>query len=395
MVMFGWRHRKSKLEITRIVVVAFLLATLIFSLYFWRLGTLTSGLGPVEVDSRAASSSLQQVADSPVYAPHKVLSYASQKVFGPSTLALRSVSVMLAILFLVFFYQLVKGWFGKIIGFFATLLLAATPWFILLARSGGPEIFLLAPIIVLASYYWLIRSKRWPAWLVLVVSSGLVAYLPGGILLIFLGAVIARRDLYRAAGSLGRFHKFLGTVTLLFILSPLAYAGVKNPSALKLLLLIPADWPSIWIVMKSAAWDVLALFYRTPQPGDFIIGRLPMFYGVQIILALFGSFALFKLARSKLYLLIAVIGFGVLAAAVNRNLAFLSLVLPAVALAVAAGLRYLYMEWRRVFPKNPLPKYLALVLIASLVGMHVFYGLRYSLIAWPNSAATRSTYVLK
>lgn len=395
MVMFGWRHRKSKLGVARIVVVVFLLATFIFSFYFWRLGTLTSGLGPVEVSAKASSSSLRLIADDPVYAPHKILAYASQKIFGYGALALRSISVVLAILFLFCFYQLVKGWFGKMIGIFATLLLAATPWFVLIARSGGPEISLLSPIVVLASYYWLIRSKSQSAWLALLISGGLVTYLPGGLLLILLGTVFARKKLKQAAEDLGLLQKILGTVFMLIILIPLVYAGMKNPDALKPLLLIPADWPSTWIAVKSIVWDVLALFWRTPLHADFIIGRLPMFSGAQIVLAIFGGFALLRLARSKLYLLLGMVVFGVLAAGINRNLALLSLALPAISLTVAAGLRYLYMEWRSVFPKNPLPKYLALALVTSLVAIHLFYGLRYSLIAWPNSSATRSAYVLK
>jgi len=372
-----------------------LLAAFIFSFYFWRLGTLTTGLGPAEVNARSSSSSLHLILDNPVYAPHKILAYAVQKIFGHGALALRSVSAVLAVLFLFCFYQLVKGWFGRLIGFFTTLFLAATPWFVLLARSAGPEILLLTPIVVLASYYWLIRLKSWPAWLALLISSGLILYLPGGLWLILLGGLLARKNLRQATEGLNLDEKILGTLILLVIFAPLVYANVRQPSALKPLLLIPAVWPSIVVGVKSIVWDVLALFWRTPVHADFAVGRLPMFNGGQIALALFGGFALLKLARSKLYLLLGMVVFGILAAGINRSLVLLTLAAPAIALSVAAGLRYLYMEWRSVFPKNPLPKYLALALIASLVAIHVFYGLRYSLIAWPNSAATRSTYVLK
>lgn len=376
-------------------MAVFLLTTLIFSFYFWRLGSLTSGLGPAEVDARTSSSSLKLILDNPVYAPHKISVFAVQKTFGSSALALRSVSAVLAIIFLFCFYQLVRMWFGKMIGFFSTMFLAAIPWFVLLARSGGSEILLFAPIAVLASYYWLLRSRSRSAWLALLITSGMVIYLPGGILLILLGAVFARRRLNQAAGNLGFLQKVLGTFILLITLAPLIYSGTMSPSVLKPLLLIPADWPSATVVAKSITWHVLALFWRTPVHADYIIGRLPMFGGAQIALALFGGFAFFKLARSKLYLLLGMVVFGVLAAGINRNLALLSLALPAIIATVAAGLRYLYMEWRSVFPRNPLPKFLALTLIASLVAIHVLYGLRYSLVAWPNSAATRSTYVLK
>ena len=395
MVMFDWWRKKSRLGVAKVVVAALLLVALIFSLYLWRLGTLTKGLSPAEVSAGTSSLSLQSILDNPVYAPHKILQYSVQKIFGHSALALRSVSAIAAILFLFCFYQLVKGWFGKMIGLFGTLMLAATPWFVLLARSGGPEISLLTPVVALASYYWLIKSNSRAAWLILLISSGLVVYLPGGLFLIVLGAILARKTLNQAAQELSLIEKILGAVAALIILAPLAYAGIRHASALRPLLLIPADWPSAWVGVKTIAWDVLALLWRTPVHADHIIGRLPMFDGAQIALALLGGFALLKLARSKLYLLLGLAAFGILAAGINRNLVLLSLVLPAIAIAVAAGLRYLYMQWRSIFPINPLPKYLALALIASLVAMHVIYGLRYSLIAWPNSSATRSTYVLK
>lgn len=395
MSMFDWWRKKSKSEVAKIVVVVLLIMALIFSLYLWRLGTLTQGISPAEASAGSSSLSVQSILDNPVYAPHKILQYSVQKTFGHSALALRSVSATAAILFLFCFFELVKSWFGKMIGSFATLLLAATPWFVLMARSGGPEISLLTPIFVLSSYYWLVRSKSRPAWLALLISAGLVAFLPGGLWLILLGLAIAKKPLIQSAKGLGTIPKVIGTIFMLSILTILVHAALKNPSSLKPLLLVPADWPSVIVSIKSIAWNFLALFWRTPLHADFIIGRLPMFSGAQIALAIFGVFALFKLARNKLYLLLGIMAFAVLAAGLNRNLALLTFALPAIVLCVAAGLRYLFIQWQGVFPKNPLPRYLALALIASLVAIHVLYGLRYSLIAWPNTSATRSTYVLK
>ncbi len=393
--MFTWWLKKSKLGITKLTTSSLLLGGLIFTLFFWNLSALTKGLSPAELSARSASSSVHTILYNPVYAPHKVLQYATSHIFTPSALALRSVSAVMAVIFLVCFFELVKSWFGKLIGFIAVLLLAATPWFVLLARSGGPEILLMAPVAVLASYYWLVRSKSRSAWLALIFSVCLVIYLPGGIWLILFGTLLARDHLKQSIGNISFWEKIIGVLALSIILAPLVYGSLRNSSALKPLLLIPHDWPSIAVAVKSIGWDVLSLFWRTPQHADFTIGRLPMLDGAQIALALFGGFALLKLARAKLYLLLGIVLFGVIAAGINRNLALLTFVLPAIALTVAGGLRYLYIQWRGVFPKNPLPKYFALTLIALLASVHIFYGLRYSLIAWPNSAATRSTYVLK
>lgn len=395
MVMFGRLRNTSKLNLVKYSLVILAIGTLVFFLYSWRLGTLTTGLSPAEVNARSSSSSLHIIANDPLYAPHKILQYGIQKIFGHSALALRSASVVFAIIFLFCFYRLTKGWFGRLVSIAATVFLATTPWFVLAARSAGSEILLLAPVVVLTSYYWFIRIKSRLAWLALILSSVLVIYLPGGFYLITLGLVFTRVKLKQAAQGLKSQEKIIGMILFLIFLAPIAYAALRSYNSLKSLLLIPADWPSILIATKSAGWDILAILWRTPQHTDFNIGRLPMFIGAQAVLALFGAFAFLKLARNKLYLLLGMTLFGLMSAVINQNLALLTFTLLAIALCIAAGLRYLYVEWLRVFPKNPLPKYLALVLIGLLVATQVFYGLRYSLVAWPHSDAARSTYVLK
>lgn len=371
------------------------LALLAFALYFWQLGSLTKGLSPAESAAASASTSLNTIVDNPTNGPHKFLQYLIVQLFGQGVLQIRLSSAIFGLLFLFCFYLLVKGWFGKMIGLFAVIFLAATPWFMLLARHATPEVLLFSPIAILAAYYWLIKSKSQAAWLGLLVAGSLGLYVPGGLFLVLAGLIFGRSTLIQSMSGFAPWQKILGALLVLVFLAPLFYGSFQNPSSLKPLLLLPVSWPSPLVGLKTAAWDVLALIWRTPVHIDQIIGRLPILTGAQVALAVFGSFALFRLARDKLYLLLGLSIFGLLAAAFNRNLLFLSYVLPAVAVAVAAGLRYLYMEWRSIFPKNPIPKYLAVVLIASLVGMHIAYGLRYSLLAWPNTSATRSTYVLK
>jgi len=392
--MFSRLGNAPRPRFTRLTLYLFL-ALVIFVLYFWQLGSLTKGLGLAETAAANASSSISVIIDNPTYGPHKLLQYGFQKVFGHGPLQIRLSSVIFSLLFLLCFYVLIKGWFGRLIGVSALLFLAATPWFIQLARHGSPEVLLFSPLAILATYYWLTRSKTWIAWLCLLVAGSLVLYVPGGLLLILLGLIFGRRNLAKTMGGFSPIRKMLGALLVLVLLAPLIYGTFKNPSILKPLLLIPATWPSPLVGLKTAAWDILALFWRTPVHIDQIIERLPIFNAAQVALAVFGSFALYKLARGKLYLLLGLSVFGIVAAALNRNLLLLSYVLPAVAVAVAAGLRYLYMEWKSIFPKNPIPKYLAVALITGLVGMHIAYGLRYSLLAWPNTAATKSTYVLK
>ncbi|HXY18287.1 MAG TPA: hypothetical protein VEH48_02625, partial [Candidatus Nitrosopolaris sp.] len=100
-------------------------------------------------------------------------------------------------------------------------------------------------------------------------------------------------------------------------------------------------------------------------------------------------------ARRTMLGILAIIVFSIIAAAINNNVLLLALGLPGLAVLVGGGLRYLYAEWRSVFPRNPIPLGFAWALIIAVVGLQMAYGLRYSLIAWPHAPATKQTYVLK
>ena len=392
--MFGRLRKTPKLGL-KYGLVLLGLAVLIFFLYFWRLGTLTSGLSASETTARAASSSISAIINDPTYAPHKLLQFVSQKIFGHGAADIRIISVLSALFFLACFYWLVRGWFGKMIGLFATLFLAATPWFILITRNGSPLILLLAPLAILASYYWFAKVENLRAFYALFIVAGLSLYVPGMVWLIIVGYLLGRKDLGEHSANLKIISKFFAFILAALIIVPLVYAGVKDLEVVKNIFLVPSEWASAITTLKSIVWSALALVWRTPTHADFIIGHLPMYNIAQIALAVFGGFALYKLARRKMYILVFLGTFGILAAGIGRNLALLTFVLPAVAVAVAAGLRYLYMEWKSVFPKNPIPKYLAVALIAALAALHVSYGLRYSLIAWPNTTETKATFMLK
>jgi hypothetical protein len=86
---------------------------------------------------------------------------------------------------------------------------------------------------------------------------------------------------------------------------------------------------------------------------------------------------------------------AILLAALQEDIAYLGLAVPALAIAVSAGLRYLYVEWRGIFPRNPVPKTFAMVLIAAVTLSQLYYGVNYCLHAWPNSTSVRNVYVLK
>jgi len=140
---------------------------------------------------------------------------------------------------------------------------------------------------------------------------------------------------------------------------------------------------------------VSAVFIKTPSQQNLIVGEIPLLSIVQIACLVFGIFAMWRAVRSKTIALSAAVVFAVVAAGINKDITLLALALPSIGIFTSAGLRYLYIEWRSVFPFNPVAKTMALTLMAVVVATHVLYGVRYSLVAWPNTETTKQAYVLK
>ncbi len=377
------------------ITVLFLLSVVLF-LYTWRLGTLTTGLSQAESASRQSSSSLDNIISDPTFAPHKLVQLGFQSAGQSGAFWMRLSSVLFALALLLFFYTLLRLWFGRLVSLLGTMLLAGTPFIILSARSATPYILLLTPIALLASYVWFSKTdKKTLAWFTLMVVLGVALYTPGTIYFVLLGSLIFRKKLVHLLAPMRSWVVIsLFAIPLLFM-APIVMASIENPSVVKSLMLIPSELANSTEVMKSTAWAGLSLFWMTRDSHSLVIGRLPMLNALQIVLGLFGLYAMWTRARRELYLLIGMFVLGIITAGVFNNLLYLILSLPAACILSAAGLRYLYKEWRTVFPLNPLPKALAVLLMVTVVGLHLLIGTRYSLVAWPSTLATRSTYVIK
>lgn len=380
-----------KLLLTTVVVLS------VGAFYVWHLGTLSPGLSAAEATARQSSLELNSVTTDPVNAPQRLLQYGLQAAGHHGAFWMRIPSVVLAIVLLSLFYLLVKTWFGRTIGILAAIMLATTPWVVLLARSATPEIMLLAPIAVLLLYDRMRRNSRQHnlAWVLLIVTLALSLYVPGLIWVVLAGLIIAHKQLLNFAKKTERKYLLISAIIGLALVSPLIIAVVREPNIGKTLVLWPTHWLGVVGTIKATAWAALSLVWRTPYHLDIIVGRLPILDVTQIVLAIFGVYAMLAKARSELYAIFGLIALGILAAGIDHNLLLLSLGLPAIAVLGAAGLRYLYLEWRSVFPHNPIPRALAIIVMVGLVALHSLFGIRYSLIAWPHTVDTRKTYVIK
>jgi hypothetical protein len=393
----GWKQIK-------ILTAALVIAGLFFGLFIWRLGTLTPGISTAEASARLSSSTFHGIINNPINAPQSLIQMLFHYLNPGSIFLLRLTSVIWACVFILCFYHLAGRWFGRVVGSLSTLLFASTPWFILSSRSAGPMIMLLMPLAIAASYTWAIKRKcrvdLAAIALAVVVSIGI--YTPGTLWFIIVATYFARKQLKAFITRINTLTLVLCLLTILVILTPLTRAIVLDWEVIKPLLLIPTTFIGVYGFIKAFAWSSLAIVWRTRNHLDMSIGRWPMLNTVQAVLLIFGVIAMSTQALGVGCMLMIFIILSIFAGAINSGMVInngsaplVFMALPALSMFVAAGLRYLYIEWKSIFPRNPLPKTLAISLMVVLVAMQIFFGIRYALVAWPHTADTLSLYVLK
>jgi 4-amino-4-deoxy-L-arabinose transferase-like glycosyltransferase len=376
--------------------VYFLLAAIVCcALFFWRINTLSPDLSPAEVAYRQSVSTINDILSNPVYLPHKLLSFGLLKI-NDSTLSLRMASILMTAVFIISFYSVCKRWFGRFVALAATLLFASIPWIILNGRSGTPEIMLLSTLLLMSVFLWLSNLEtKTLALFLLILTLGLSLYVPGMLWFILAGVVLLRGKVQDNLSELNRKTRLASLFLLILLIVPLIMAAVKDSAVLKTVLLIPTGFHSLTEILSSILWSVGGLVWKTRQHLYLSVGRLSILNATNMILAVFGTYIMWTKARREFYVLIILFLLGILASGLNENNSFLLLCLPSVGVLMAAGLRYLYGEWRTIFPLNPLPRALAFMLIGALVLLNLFVGVKYSLITWPHSLVSTSSDVVK
>ncbi|HVS79025.1 MAG TPA: glycosyltransferase family 39 protein [Candidatus Saccharimonadales bacterium] len=395
--MFKAQNRWTARLTWRGLLIAAVVAVTGFFIFFWRLSSLTPGLSPGEIAARQSGASLHDITHNPINAPYKLLQLALTKLGSTSTFELRLASVIFGIFFLWCFYKLAVNWFGRFIGLAGAILFVTLPFFAVSVRQASAEIMYFVPIALMWLYVWLLKTPKRQslAWFLLLMAAAVSLYTPGMVWWIAASFAISKKRITSATAQVPAWISAAGLLLVAAAAGSLAVAGAHTHTVAKQLLLIPSGTLTVITTLKNLGWMALSLFVKTGSHNPLILGRSPVLDILMLALLVFGVYAMQSAARVKAIALGLSILFAVAAAGINDNFALLALGLPAVCVFTAAGLRYLYIEWRSIFPRNPVPKTFALALIAALTLSQVYFGLRYALVAWPHSPATRTVYVLK
>jgi hypothetical protein len=398
MFMFNSRVSWSLLAKSRYILITLLIVLIFFFLYFWRLGNLTPGLSPAENIARSHSSSLSGTANNPINLPQVLPQSLIQKVGKHGAFWMRLPTVLIALTAFYIFYRLLKSWFGRFSAVLGLLLLAATPLVIITARSATPSVLLLFPAVLLPAILFSENAGQGFSvikWLSLTALAAFCFYIPGMVWVLGMAIVFGRQKIKIILKDLNPIYIIMCFLLFIILISPLVLQAYQHPNLIKSVFAIPEHWKSVTEVAKSFGWSLSALFWETRQHEIYNLGRMPILNIIQSALVIFGGFVLWNRIKYKTYFLMSTIAVGYITASINTNMLFLFISMPALIIFMTAGLRYLYAEWRNRFPNNPLPRTLAMVLLISLLTIQVMIGVRVALVAWPHTASTKDTYMIK
>jgi len=393
--MFDWlRMPRLSRPSRRLLNYAFVWVPIVF-LFFWKLESLTPGLSTNEIVTRQASGSLSNIFHNPTNAPFKLLEYGILHI-SHSPWALRGMASAISVIFIFCFWRVAVDWFGRFVGALSTLLFASTTWLSVDGRLADGNNWLLAPIGILALFLWLRRTEhKFVANILFWLSLGLAAYVPGLLWLELVGIFIARKRLIVIIRELRTLKTLPGPLVYIATIVPLAWSLVGNWRNIKPLLLIPNHFNNWLTSLKDVGHAGLALVWQSPVHLPYLVGRWPMLSIMQVILAVFGITVMWERARRIAFGILVVLLLAVVGAGLNQAWWLLFLGLPSLTVLEAAGLRHLYLEWRTIFPRNPLAQSLATIVLLALIGSQLALAGYYSLSTWPNLDTTRSSYVIK
>lgn len=381
-----------------LVVTGFVLGLLLY-----KIGDLTGGLGQPEAvlyqAVKSDSISLWSIVQEPLYLPYQLGLYLLQW-FTPSYGAVRGVSALSGLIGLIGTYFIIRTWFTRRLAIMGTVLFLCSSWFLHTARYASFDAVYLALPMVLAAWIW-IRSGQYTNAAIIIAALGtaLGLYIPGFLWFVIAAAVWQRKPLLKAIKRTPRKVLIPAGLTGLLTLLPLIWylinpAGINSyPVRLANLMALPTDLSVLGAFGSNIVQLLQTIFISSTGSSLLTVGNLPLLDVATATLFLFGSYALvsqYKLDRAKI--LGSIIIVAIIMAGLGSS-AGLSLLLPFVFIVVCEGLAYLLTEWFVVFPKNPVPRTLGLVLVSMVVTVSCIFQLASYFVAWPSTDAAKGHFV--
>ncbi|HEX4774904.1 MAG TPA: hypothetical protein VH234_05290 [Candidatus Saccharimonadales bacterium] len=394
MTKLGVVAKADKRLLLSLVSIAILLAGLLL----YKLGSLTSGLSPIEVKAATSPVGWHGIYHNPLYLPLKLVRSVVFFFFKTHGQTLtRLPNALFGGLAILTFASLIRLWHSGRTALLTSLLFATSAWVLHVSRLASFDVMYLwaMPTLLLANALVYRYSHRGWAVYGSLIMMGLLLYVPGMVWLIVINLIFLRKHLAEAWRHFGRpwQRSLFGLVTLLWL--PLLILDLTRPGQLTQWLGLPAHWSSLKLLVKHFVAVPAHLLVRGPQLPEAWLGKAMVLDVFSLVLCLLGIYFYarhLKAGRSRLLLAMAIGGWVLVSLGGPVGL---SLLVPLLYVAIATGLAYLSHEWLQVFPLNPLARGLGLALLSMAVALACWYNLRAYFVAWPHDPTTQVTFQYK
>lgn len=357
---------------------------------------LLPGFSQVEIDS-VNGSTIASIKDNPVNAPFRLLQLTSTNVFGLNGWGVRLPSILFGATSILCLFIFLRKLYGEKIAIMGSLLAGLSSFFLIYARLGTPAIALtwsIASLLAIGSVMMTTQKVKSTHILLASVLGSVVIYFPFGWFWLLLILLAKPKEMIRTLREGNNFALigFLAIITLALV--PLVFALITSPSIAKDFVLWSGDLPKFSEFVKNILRVLLAPFWRdTILNPTTHLGNLPLldvFSSSMVILG--GLTLLFKptLARTRVLIIILIV--STLAISLTQDRSVYAMLIIPLAVLGAVGLHRLLEEWYGLFPKNPFARVGALIPVALVLTMAVYYQLHRTFVAWPKNPEVKAAY---
>lgn len=367
-----WLYRK------RYIIGYTLMAVTLIGLLFVAGMFIPGGLSKAEMNSVVASNatnfSLSFKPESVIDLPYHLLQHASISLFGASNLSIKLPSLLLGALSAFGIFLLLRMWFRRNVAVLTAVIVITTGQFLFVAQSGSPSIvYVFWSVWLLVCAMMISRRVRhtlpWKMALFAIAALSIYTPLSAYILIALLSSIVLHPHLRYLIRRLSKVKLTIGFLIALVLVTPLAYAIIRQPSVGLTLLGVPNDQPDI----KENILQLLRQYldFVTPSSGMIMTPIYGLGTVILIILGIVQLVTTKYTARSYIITAWSVL----LAPVLLVNPGYISITFVPVMLLVAMGISMLLGNWYRLFPRNPYARFAGLLPLSILIAGLVLSGI--------------------
>jgi hypothetical protein len=335
-----------------------------------------------------------------VNAPHTIPANIIGSNIDDYLLAGRIVSVIYGLFATLLLFLVLKRWYTVQIAVVGSLLFITSSWVLAISHQATAAILLVfTPLLLLAALARYVSKRRstYASFLLLVVSLAIAAYVPYMFWVILAVLGVAIFVYHRYVLTYKNWQLVLSAGIYFTLLLPMAVSLAQYPGQLRELTGIPEQFPSITQYLSNFAEQIYSIFIFTKPFPEYFAGNLPLldiFSASMVILGIY-HFRKFMPKRRSISVFVTLILLLIIVPLSPVLKLSMTVLIPFIYIFIPSGINELLRQWFEYFPRNPLARNGAVIVIVIVISMATFYNLQRFYVAWPNAEETKASYMVQ